>query len=120
MAPPLSFLVRPARFERAAYGFEVRRSIQLSYGRLKDGVSDGIWTHDRRGHNPVLYQLSYTHHNRILDFGFWIADYGFLSNKLYDFKRKNQVLTQFSFSYNDSMFIFLNFQPVLNNRDYLN
>jgi len=29
-------------------------------------------------------------------------------------------LTQFSFSYNDSMFIFLNFQPVLNNRDYLN
>ncbi len=28
------YLVRPARFERAAYGFEVRRSIQLSYGRL--------------------------------------------------------------------------------------
>jgi hypothetical protein len=30
-------LVRPARFERAAYGFEVRRSIQLSYGRIKMG-----------------------------------------------------------------------------------
>jgi hypothetical protein len=29
----LKLLARLARFERAAYGFEVRRSIQLSYRR---------------------------------------------------------------------------------------
>jgi hypothetical protein len=28
-------MVRPARLERAACGFEVRRSIQLSYGRTE-------------------------------------------------------------------------------------
>ena len=31
----LKVLVRPARFERATYGLEVRCSIQLSYGRVK-------------------------------------------------------------------------------------
>jgi hypothetical protein len=29
-------LARPARFERATYGFEVRCSIQLSYGRIRE------------------------------------------------------------------------------------
>ena len=27
-----------------------------------NGVNDGIRTHDRRSHNPELYQLSYVHH----------------------------------------------------------
>ena len=30
----LILLARPARFERAAYGFVVRHSIHLSYGRV--------------------------------------------------------------------------------------
>jgi hypothetical protein len=30
----LSLLARPARFELATYGFVVRHSIQLSYGRI--------------------------------------------------------------------------------------
>ncbi len=31
---PFCLLARPARFERATYGLEVRCSIQLSYGRV--------------------------------------------------------------------------------------
>src|SRR5512136_1972650 len=46
-------MARPVRLERTTCGFEVRRSIQLSYGRI--GVSEGTRTHDHWGHNPVLY-----------------------------------------------------------------
>ncbi len=42
----LNLLVRPAGFEPAAYGFEVRRSIQLSYGRM--------FVSDDRGQRTLL------------------------------------------------------------------
>jgi hypothetical protein len=32
-------LARPARLERATCGFEVRRSIQLSYGRINKKIN---------------------------------------------------------------------------------
>ena len=31
------------------------------------GVSDGARTRDNRDHNPVLYQLSYTHHGAVAE-----------------------------------------------------
>lgn len=59
--------MRSTRFERATYGFEVRRSIQLSYERSYDNpavarVDDGARTRDSQNHNLELYQLSYNHH----------------------------------------------------------
>ena len=50
---PTWCMARPVRLERTACGFEVRRSIQLSYGRF--GVSEGTRTLAHWGHNPVLY-----------------------------------------------------------------
>ncbi len=59
--------MRSTRFERATYGFEVRRSIQLSYERSYNNpevvrVDDGARTRDSQNHNLELYQLSYNHH----------------------------------------------------------
>ncbi len=31
-----------------------------------NGVGDGTRTHDARNHNPVLYQLNYTHHIKMV------------------------------------------------------
>ncbi|GEM_PF-4914883 len=35
---------------------------EMVFGKLKDGVNDGVRTRDNRNHNPGLYQLSYAHH----------------------------------------------------------
>jgi hypothetical protein len=57
----LDFMVRPARFERAAYGFEVRRSIQPSYGligaSLMKPLSKGRWIPDQVRYDGVFAGL---------------------------------------------------------------
>jgi hypothetical protein len=49
-------MARPAGLEPATYGFEVRRSIQLSYGRTD--FDDSTPTFRRAPHSPVEAEAS--------------------------------------------------------------
>ncbi len=61
MPSPAAGYARLAGLEPATGGLEIRCSIRLSY-RRREWVGSGDRTHDTWNHNPVLYQLSYTHH----------------------------------------------------------
>ncbi len=47
--------------QKETQGKSLARDMERS--RLRYGVDDGARTHDRRNHNPELYQLSYAHHS---------------------------------------------------------
>ena len=55
-------MARLIGFEPITFGSEVHGSIQLSYKRLFNGVTNGARTRDTRIHKPVLYLLNYDHH----------------------------------------------------------
>ena len=51
----LQKMVRPEGFEPPAYGFEVRRSIQLSYGRIKElALNDKLQLSQHRTVKPAF------------------------------------------------------------------
>ncbi len=46
--------------------WECRKKLLLSH--TQGGVNDGTRTHDDWNHNPGLYQLSYAHHNNLVNY----------------------------------------------------
>ena len=68
----VSHLARDLTGDLAAAPAHSADSLRVLAGHMKRprrcrglGVSDGARTRDNRDHNPVLYQLSYTHQVRI-------------------------------------------------------
>ncbi len=51
--------------ERLKTGAPKKKGVSNPPMFLAFGVSDGTRTRDNWGHNPVLYQLSYTHHIQV-------------------------------------------------------
>ena len=57
--PPLPLTVLQRSTQHTSYN---HRAFKLKYPIWLYGVDNGARTHDRRNHNPELYQLSYAHH----------------------------------------------------------
>ena len=53
---------------------EPKSSVSTNSTTPASGVDDGARTHDRRNHNPELYQLSYAHHWRKIALYLWMPN----------------------------------------------
>ena len=62
---PVPYHLATPQYERCGTGRSGRSGPQPLYG-----VGNGARTHDTRNHNPVLCQLSYTHHMQLALSGF--------------------------------------------------
>ena len=61
-------MVRTERLELSRLAaLEPKSSVSTNFATSAiTGVTDGARTHDNRNHNPGLYQLSYSHHYKLL------------------------------------------------------